>query len=266
MSYQAGATVGEGTADVFNIALPAGATSNNGLHGFSIDEKYISDARSVGYTILELCFYTRSGFAVYNGQMGGTLLAYSDKASEAKTVTLKIELAKITEPTIYVYMWHNASAQVDVYMTKLQFAGIVNVTGSLVNEDTMAFIAGSGCTVSFENGEIKIYASRTASGSAGAPSFTISVELLKKAKGSGFTHLRLKIRTKCGGKGNAGGANGTNLMFIDAHATEERVIEADISLEKLGNNAFWVTFYHNDEYGETLPSVMYITEMEFIKK
>ncbi len=265
-TYEADATVGNTTADAFKLVLPATANNNNGLVGFAIAEEYVEKAKLAGYTALEMTLYSRSGFAVYDGDMSGSLRAYSDKTTEPREVTLRIELEKITRGTAHVYMWHNAGMSVDVYMTKLQFVGLVEVDGSLVNANTVSMISPTNCTVAYESNTLHIHSDNTASGSTGAPEFTISAALFKKAIEKGYTHLKITIETKSGGKANVGWSGGTNVMYIDAHATESREISSEIALTKIGENPLWFVFYHNDTYGEGIPSDLYITELEFIKK
>ncbi|MBQ8229538.1 MAG: hypothetical protein IJZ32_02450 [Clostridia bacterium] len=265
-TYEADAAVGNTTANAFKLVLPATANSNNGLVGFSIAEQHVEKAKLAGYTALEMTIYSRSGFAVYDGDMGGTLRAYSDKTTEPREVTLRIELEKITRGTAHVYMWHNAGLPVDVYMTKLQFVGLVEVDGSLVNANTVSLISPTNCTVAYEAGKLHIHSDNTASGSSGAPTFTISEALFKKAAEKGYTHLRITIETKCGGQGRVGWSGGANVLYMDAHATESREVSTEIDLTKLGESPLWIAFYHNDTYGEGIASDLYITELEFINK
>ena len=267
-TFEKDATVNGNELDAFKIVLSATATSNNGLCGFAINEKYMENARLAGYTVLEITAFTRSGFAVYDGAMDvNSLRLFYDKTTEAREITLRIDLNKITKGTAHVYMFHNASEAVDVFITKLQFIGLVQVHGSLVNANTVELIAPTDCTVSYEANKIRIHSDNTAQGSANAPYVLISAELIKQAIAAGYTHLRIKAETICGLKGNAGNNNGTNLWYADATATESRELSTDnISLEKLGDSALWIAFYHNVNYGEGIPSDLYITEMEFIKK
>ncbi len=154
--YEENTTVNGTNTDAFKITIPATATSNNGSTAVALLADRIAGAKTAGYTILNIKMHSRSGFAVYDGEMGGKLLAFQDKAAQAREFELKIELSKITQETVYMYMWHSASEPVDIYVTQLQFGGYVTTEGSLVNASTLDFIMQMDkCTATYEeNAEI----------------------------------------------------------------------------------------------------------------